>query len=172
MDFKPVVIEKLEEVVAAFFAGRCDVYTTDSSGLASTRAASAPNPDDYIILPELISKEPLGPMVRAGDDQWFNLAKWTLYAMMETEEYGISSKNVDDMLKSTDPVVQRILGTSDDMGKLLGIDKKWAYNIVKMVGNYGESFDRNVGAGSKLNIPRGLNKTYKEGGLMYAWPIR
>ena len=172
MDFKPVVIEKLEEVIAAFFSGRCDVYTTDASGLASTRIASAPNPDDYVILPELISKEPLGPMVRAGDDQWFNLAKWTLYAMIEAEEYGINSKNVDEMLKSTDPVVQRIVGANGDMGKALGIDNKWAYNIVKMVGNYGETYDRNVGAGSKLNIPRNLNNLWTKGGLQYAWPVR
>ncbi len=172
MDFKPVVIEKLEEVIAAFFSGRCDVYTTDASGLASTRVASAPNPDDYVILPELISKEPLGPMVRHGDDQWFDLVKWSLYAMIEAEEYGIDSKNVDEKLKSTDPVVQRILGINGDMGKALGVDNKWAYNIVKMVGNYGESYDRNVGADSKLKIPRNLNNLWTKGGLQYAWPIR
>ena len=172
MDFRPVVIEKLEELIAAFFSGRCDVYTTDASGLASTRITSAPNPDDFVILPELISKEPLGPMVRHGDDQWFDLVKWSLFAMIEAEEYGIDSKNVDEKLKSTDPVVQRILGISGDMGKALGVDNKWAYNIVKMVGNYGEVYDRNVGSGSKLNIPRNLNNLWTKGGLQYAWPIR
>ena len=172
IDFKPVVIEKLEEVIAAFFSGRCDVYTTDASGLASTRTTSAPNPDDYVILPELISKEPLGPMVRHGDDQWFDLVKWSLFAMIEAEEYGIDSKNVDEKMKSTDPVVQRILGVNGDMGKALGVDNKWAYNIIKMVGNYGESYDRNVGSGSKLNIPRNLNNLWTKGGLLYAWPIR
>jgi len=172
IDFKPVVIEKLEEVIAAFFSGRCDVYTTDASGLASTRITSAPNPDDYVILPELISKEPLGPMVRHGDDQWFDLVKWSLNAMIEAEEYGIDSKNVDEKLKSTDPVVQRILGVNGDMGKALGVDNKWAYNIIKMVGNYGESYERNVGEGSKLKIPRNLNNLWTKGGLQYAWPIR
>jgi general L-amino acid transport system substrate-binding protein len=172
MEFKPVVIEKLEEVIAAFFAGRCDVYTTDASGLASTRATNAPNPDDFVILPELISKEPLGPMVRKGDDQWYDVVRWAMTAMIEAEEYGVNSKNVDDQLKSTNPVVQRLLGVSGEMGKHLGLDNKWAYNIIKTVGNYGESYERNVGSGSKLNIPRNLNNLWTNGGLMYALPVR
>jgi general L-amino acid transport system substrate-binding protein len=172
MTFKPVVIEKIEEVRAAFFAGRCDVFTTDASGLYATRAANAPNPDDYIILPEIISKEPLGPVVRHGDNQFADIVRWALYAMIEAEEYGITSKNVDEMLKSDNPSIKRILGVTPGMGKALGVDEKWVYNIVKSVGNYGESFDRNVGAGSPLKIARGQNELWTKGGLQYAPPIR
>ena len=172
MTFKPVVIEKVEEVRAAFFAGRCDVFTTDASGLYSTRAANAPNPDDYVILPEIISKEPLGPVVRHGDNQFGDIVRWALYAMIEAEEYGIDSKNVDDMLKSDNPAIKRILGVTPGMGKALGVDEKWVYNIVKQVGNYGESFERNVGMGSPLKIERGLNRLWTQGGLQYAPPIR
>ncbi len=172
MTFKPVVIEKIEEVRAAFFAGRCDVFTTDASGLYATRAANAPNPDDYIILPEIISKEPLGPVVRHGDNQFADIVRWALYAMVEAEEYGITSKNVDEMLKSDNPTIKRILGVTPGMGKALGVDEKWVYNIVKQVGNYGESFDRNVGAGSPLKIARGQNALWTKGGLQYAPPIR
>jgi general L-amino acid transport system substrate-binding protein len=172
MTFKPVVIEKIEEVRAAFFAGRCDVFTTDASGLYATRAANAPNPDDYIILPEIISKEPLGPVVRHGDNQFADIVRWALYAMVEAEEYGITSKNVDEMLKSDNPSIKRILGVTPGMGKALGVDEKWVYNIVKQVGNYGESFDRNVGAGSPLKIARGQNELWTKGGLQYAPPIR
>lgn len=172
IDYKPVVIEKLEEVVAAFFAGRCDAFTADASNLAATRSTNAQKPDDYMILPEVISKEPLGPMVRQGDDQWFGLVKWSLIAMVEAEEYGVTSKNVDEMLKSPNPGIQRFLGVTPGMGKALGTDEKWAYNIVKQVGNYGESFDRNIGAGSPLKLERGLNALWTKGGLMYAWPIR
>lgn len=172
MTFKPVVIEKIEEVRAAFFAGRCDVFTTDASGLYATRAANAPNPDDYIILPEIISKEPLGPVVRHGDNQFADIVRWSLYAMIEAEEYGITSKNVDEMLKSDNPTIKRILGVTPGMGKALGVDEKWVYNIVKQVGNYGESFDRNVGMGSPLKIARGQNALWTQGGLQYAPPIR
>src|SRR5882724_6928576 len=175
MSFKPVVIEKVEEVRAAFFAGRCDVYTTDASGLYSTRAANTPAPlkaDDFIVLPEIISKEPLGPAVRQGDNQFADIVRWAFYAMIEAEEYGIDSKNVDDMLKSDNPNIKRILGVTPGMGKALGVDEKWVYNIVKQVGNYGESFDRNVGMGSTLKIERGLNKLWTQGGLQYAEPIR
>ena len=171
LEFKPVVIEKYDEIVRAFQAGRCDALTTDKSQLAGTRT-SLDKPDNYVILPEDFSKEPLGPMVRQGDEQWFNVVRWALFAMIEAEEYGITSKNVDEMLKSTNPNVQRILGVTPGMGKNLGIDEKWAYNIVKQVGNYGESFDRNVGAGSPLKLPRGLNEQWRKGGIMYAWPIR
>lgn len=172
MEFKPVVIEKLEEVNAAYFAGRCDVLTTDASGLASTRATVAQNPDDHIILPEIISKEPLGPAVRHGDDQWFDIVKWTVYALIEAEEKGITSDNIDSFSDSKDPTVQRLLGISGDMGKALGLDNKWAYNAIKQVGNYGEIFDRNVGPKTPLRLERGLNALWTKGGLMYAMPIR
>ncbi len=172
MSFKPVVIEKVEEVRAAFFSGRCDVYTTDASGLYSTRAANSPNPDDYIILPEIISKEPLAPAVRHGDNQFADIVRWSQYAMLEAEEAGISSKTVDEMLKSDNPSIKRILGVTPGMGKALGVDEKWVYNIVKQVGNYGESFDRNVGMGSPLKIDRGLNNLWTKGGLQYSPPIR
>jgi len=172
MTFKPVVIEKIEEVRAAFFAGRCDVFTTDASGLYATRVANAPTPDDYIILPEIISKEPLGPVVRHGDNQFADIVRWALYAMIEAEEYGITSKNVDEMLKSDNPAIKRILGATPGMGKALGVDEKWVYNIVKQVGNYGEVFDRNVGMGSPLKIARGQNALWTQGGLQYAPPIR
>ena len=172
MTFKPVVIEKVEEVRAAFFSGRCDTYTTDSSGLYATRAANAPNPDDYVILPEIISKEPLAPAFRHGDQQFGDIVRWSQYAMLEAEEYGITSKNVDEMLKSENPTIKRILGVTPGMGKALGVDEKWVYNIVKQVGNYGESFETHVGTGSKLKIARGLNKLWTQGGLQYAPPIR
>ena len=172
MTFKPVVIEKIEEVRAAFFAGRCDVFTTDASGLYATRAANAPTPNDYIILPEIISKEPLGPVVRHGDNQFADIVRWALYAMIEAEEYGITSKNVDEMLKSENPSIKRILGVTPGMGKALGVDEKWVYNIVKQVGNYGESFDRNIGKDSALKVERGQNALWTQGGLQYAPPIR
>jgi general L-amino acid transport system substrate-binding protein len=175
MTFKPVVIEKVDEIRAAFFSGRCDVYTTDASSLAATRAANVPPPrtfDDFVILPEIISKEPLGPVVRHGDHQFADIVRWALYAMIEAEEYGITSANVDEMLKSENPTIKRILGVTPGMGKALGVDEKWVYSIVKQVGNYGESFDRNVGMGSPLKIDRGLNKLWTQGGLQYAPPIR
>jgi general L-amino acid transport system substrate-binding protein len=172
MTFKPVVIEKVEEVRAAFFSGRCDVFTTDASGLYSTRAANAPNPGDYVILPEIISKEPLGPAVRHGDNQFADIVRWAFNAMLEAEEYGITSKNVDEMLKSDNPSIKRILGVTPGMGKALGVDEAWVVNIVKQVGNYGESFERNVGMGSTLKIERGLNKLWTQGGLQYSPPIR
>lgn len=172
MTFKPVVIEKLDEVVAAYAAGRCDVYTTDASGLAATRATQLPNADDHLILPEIISKEPLGPLVRQGDDQWLVVVRWALNAMIEAEEYGITSANVDEMLKSENPNVKRILGVTPGAGKALGLDEKWAYNIIKQVGNYGESFERNVGMGSPLKLARGVNQLWSKGGALYAWPIR
>jgi general L-amino acid transport system substrate-binding protein len=175
MTFKPVVIEKVEENRAAFFAGRCDVYTTDASGLYSTRAVNVPppaTPDDFVVLPEIISKEPLGPVVRHGDNQFADIVRWALFAMLEAEEYDITSKNVDEMLKSENPSIKRILGVTPGMGKALGVDEKWVYTIVKQVGNYGESFERNVGMGSPLKIDRGLNRLWSKGGLQYAPPIR
>ena len=172
MQFKPVVIEKLDEVEAAYFSGRCDVYTTDASGLAATRVSKAPNPQDQVILPEIISKEPLAPAVRHGDDEFFDIVKWTVYALLEAEEKGITSKNVDEMLKSEDPTIKRLLGATEGMGKSLGVDEKWAYNAIKQVGNYGEIFDRNVGKDSPLKLERGLNDLWTKGGLMYAPPVR
>ena len=175
MTFKPVVIEKVDEIRAAFFSGRCDVYTTDASSLAATRAANVPPPrtfDDFVILPEIISKEPLGPVVRHGDHQFADIVRWALYAMIEAEEYGITSKNVDEMLKSENPTIKRILGVTPGMGKALGVDEKWVYTIIKQVGNYGEAFERNVGMGSPLKIERGLNALWTKGGLQYAPPIR
>jgi len=175
MSFKPVVIEKVEEIRAAFFSGRCDVYTTDVSSLAATRVANVPAPakaEDFIILPEIISKEPLGPMVRHGDNQFTDIVRWAQYAMLEAEEYGITSKNVDEMLKSENPTIKRILGVTPGMGKALGVDEKWVYNIIKQVGNYGESFDKHVGPNSLLKIDRGVNKLWTQGGLQYAPPIR
>ncbi|MGH6609677.1 MAG: amino acid ABC transporter substrate-binding protein [Burkholderiaceae bacterium] len=169
---KPVVFEGLEASVKAFFSGRCQAYTTDASGLASIRNKEASNPDDYVILPELISKEPLAPAVRRGDDEWFAIAKWVVFALIEAEEYGITQANVDKMKSSTDPAVQRILGTGEDTGKLLGLDKEWAYRAIKSVGNYGEIFERNVGPKSALKLPRGLNNLWNKGGIMYAPPIR
>ncbi|HXP30780.1 MAG TPA: amino acid ABC transporter substrate-binding protein [Stellaceae bacterium] len=172
LSFKPVVIAQLEEAENAFFSGRCDSYTTDRSGLAGTRAGKAANPDDYLILPEVISKEPLAPAVRHGDDEWFAIVKWTVFALIAAEEKGITSKNVEDMRKSDDPEVKRMLGTTPGLGQQLHLDEAWAYNIVKQVGNYGEIFDRNVGKDSPLKLERGLNALWSQGGLMYAMPFR
>jgi len=169
MKFKPVVIEKLEEVLNAYFAGRCDVYTTDVSGLISARVSRAVNPSDHIILPEVISKEPFGPAVRHGDDHWFDVVKWTLFATIEAEDLGLTSKNIEQQAQSHDPAVQRFVGVKGDFGKMLGLDNRWAYNIIKQVGNYGESFDRNL---TPLGLDRGLNKLWNRGGLMYAPPMR
>jgi general L-amino acid transport system substrate-binding protein len=172
MSYKPVVYEKADEVVAAYDAGRCDVYTTDRSSLAAQRT-KLKNPDDHVVLPEIISKEPLGPVVRHGDDQWFDLVKWVLYAMLEAEEYGVTTENVDQMKASSkDPVVRRLLGVEGDMGKNLGVGNDWAYMIVKKVGNYGESYDRNVGPRTPIKLDRGANALWKQGGLQYPMPVR
>jgi len=171
MKWKPVVIEQTAELSKAFFAGRCDVLTSDASQLAAHRSV-APNPDDYVLLPEIISKEPLAPVVRHGDDQWYDIVNWTVMALIQAEEFGITSKNVDKMLKSKDPQIQRFLGVTPGMGKALGLDEKWAYNIVKQVGNYGEIFERNVGVNTQLGLQRGLNALWLNGGLMYAAPFR
>ena len=173
LNIKPVVFEKLEAAENAYFTGRCIAYTTDASGLSSTRSKVAKDPKEHMILPELISKEPLGPMVRRGDDEWFAIVKWVIYGQMEAEEYGVTQANVDQMKTSTDPVVQRLLGGgNEDTGKLLGLDKDWMYRVIKAVGNYGESFERNVGPKTPLNLPRGLNNLWNKGGLMYPYPVR
>ncbi len=171
MKMKPVVIESTPELAKAYFAGRCDCLTSDASQLAGTRAI-APNPADHMILPEIISREPLGPAVRHGDDQWFDIVKFATMALIEAEYLGVTSKNVDKMLKSKDPKIQRFLGVSPGNGKALGLDEKWAYNIVKMVGNYGEVFERNVGTNTPLKLNRGLNALWIDGGLMYTPPFK
>jgi len=172
---KPVVIADMDQIRQAFFAGRCDVYTGDSSRLYSSRAANVPPPakaEDFIVLPDIISKEPLAPAFRHGDNQFGDIVRWSQYAMIEAEEYDITSKNVDEMLKSENPTIKRILGTTPGMGKALGVNEKWVYYIIKQVGNYGESFERNIGMGSPLKIERGLNALWSKGGLQYAPPIR
>ena len=174
LDLKPVVFEKQEAATGAFFSGRCQVFTTDASGLASVRSKEAQKPDDYVILPELISKEPLGPSVRRGDDEFFTINKWVLYALLDAEEQGITQANVDQMKKdSKNPVVMRLLGSgTEDTGKLLGLDKDWAYRVIKTTGNYGEIFERHVGEKTPIGLPRGLNNLWTNGGIHYAPPIR
>ena len=172
LGIKPVVFEKVEAATGAYFAGRCIAYTTDASGLASVRNKEAKVPDEHLILPQLISKEPLGPMVRRGDDEWFAIIKWVIHGLLEAEEYGITQANVDQMKTSQDPVVQRLLGTTEDTGKLLGLDKEWMAKALKVTGNYGEMFERNVGPKSPLQLPRGANNLWNKGGLMYAYPVR
>lgn len=171
MKMKPVVIESTPELAKAYFAGRCDCLTSDASQLAATRAV-APNPGDHMILPEVISREPLSPAVRHGDDQWRDIVDFSVMAMIEAEYLGITTRNVDDMLKSSDPVIQRFLGVSPGNGKALGLDEKWAYHIVKSVGNYGEVFERNVGKNTPLKLERGLNSLWTNGGLMYTPPFK
>jgi general L-amino acid transport system substrate-binding protein len=167
--FTPVVIERLEEVNAAFFAGRCDALTTDVSGLAAVRSTQGPRAEEYVILPEVISKEPLGPTVRHGDSRWADLVRWSHNAMVEAEELGLTSANIDQQMNSQNPAIQRFVGAAGGLGQMLGVDNRWAYNIVKQVGNYGESFARNV---TPLGIQRGPNELWTKGGLMYAPPMR
>jgi general L-amino acid transport system substrate-binding protein len=174
LEYKPVVFEKLEEVNAAYQAGRCDVYTTDQSGLYSLRLTLT-NPDEHVILPEIISKEPLGPAVRQGDDQWFDVVSWTHYALVTAEEFGITQANVDEIKSTTtNPDIKRFLGAEADtkIGTDLGLSNDWAYNIIKGVGNYGEVFERNIGTNTPLKIERGVNALWSKGGLQYAPPIR
>jgi general L-amino acid transport system substrate-binding protein len=171
MKFEPVVFASDDETVKAYDTGRCDVYTTDASGLYAERLKLAA-PDDNIVLPEIISKEPLGPSVRKDDVQWFQIVQWAHFAMITAEELGVTSANVDEKLKSDNPDIRRLLGVEGEFGKGLGLTNDWAYRIIKKVGNYGESFDRNVGDGSPIKIKRGLNALWSKGGLQYAPPIR
>lgn len=171
MKFEPVVFETIDDVTKAYEAGRCDALTNDASGLYTNRLKMT-NPDDHIVLPEVISKEPLGPAVRQGDFQWFNIVKWTLFAMVAAEELGVTQANVLDMTKSANPDVRRLLGTESELGKMLGLSNDWAVKVIQASGNYGESFERNLGQGSKLKIARGLNKLWSQGGLHYAPPLR
>ena len=171
MKYEVIAFGTADEAVKAYESGRCDVFTTDQSGLYGERLKLA-NPADHVVLPEIISKEPLGPMVRHGDDQWFDIVKWALFAMVTAEELGITQKNVDEKAKSDNPELKRVLGTDGNLGEQLGLTKDWVVRIVKAVGNYGESFDRNVGPGSKLGIARGLNALWNKGGIQYAPPMR
>ena len=171
MKMSPVVIENTAELAKAFFAGRCDVLTSDASQLAGTRAV-APSPKDYMILPEIISKEPLAPAVRHGDNQWKDIVNYSVLALINAEEFGITSQNVDKMLKSKNPKILRFLGVTKGNGKALGLDEKFAYNIIKQVGNYGEIFERNVGVNTPLGIERGLNALWTNGGLLYSPPFK
>jgi general L-amino acid transport system substrate-binding protein len=171
MKYEVIAFTSADETVKAYESGRCDVFTSDVSQLYAERLKLS-NPADHAVLPEVISKEPLGPMVRHGDDQWFDIVKWTLFAMLDAEELGVTQKNVDEMAKSDKPELKRAFGTDGNLGEQLGLTKDWVSRIVKAVGNYGESFDRNVGAGSKLGIARGLNQLWNKGGIQYAPPIR
>ncbi|QWG11092.1 amino acid ABC transporter substrate-binding protein [Bradyrhizobium sediminis] len=171
MKYEVIAFGTADETVKAYESGRCDVFTTDVSQLYAQRLKLA-NPADHVVLPEVVSKEPLGPMVRHGDDQWFDIVKWTLFAMVTAEEMGVTQKNVDELAKSDKPEFKRVFGADGNLGEQLGLTKDWVTRIVKATGNYGESFDRNVGAGSKLGIARGLNQLWNKGGIQYAPPIR
>ena len=172
MELRPVTLEKYEEMIGAYLAGRCDALSADISALATIRANATYSPQDHLLLPERISKEPLAPAVRQGDDQWFDIVKWSQFAMIEAEERGVSSEDVDLQLGTADPNVRRLLGITPGAGAALGLDDRWSYRVIRQVGNYGESFERNLGAGSKLNLPRGINNLWTRGGLMYAMPLR
>jgi len=171
MKYEVIAFAGADETIKAYDSGRCDVFTTDMSGLYAERLKLA-NPADHVVLPEIISKEPLGPMVRYGDDKWFNIVKWTLFAMINAEEMGVTQKNVDEMAKSDKPDLKRAFGTDGNLGEQLGLTKDWFGRIIKAVGNYGEAYERNVGSGSKLQIARGLNQLWNKGGIQYAPPIR
>ena len=171
MQFKPVVFEKSDETVAAYDAGRCDAYSTDQSGLYGERL-KLKNKDEHIVLPEIISKEPLGPMVRQGDDQWLAIVRWTLYALLTAEELGVTKANVEQMKSSDNPEIKRLVGTEGKIGSQMGLSDAWAFDIVHQVGNYGEVFEKNVGPKTPLGIARGLNALWKDGGLQYAPPLR
>jgi general L-amino acid transport system substrate-binding protein len=171
MEYKPIVFDTSEQTVQGFASGRCDVLTSDRSQLAALRSKLS-DPDSAKILPNTISKEPLGPVVRQGDDQWFNIVKWVLAVQINAEELGVTSANVDDMLKSDNPNIQRLLGTDGDMGAKLGLPGDFGAKIVKQVGNYGEMYDRNVGPDTPLGLERGINALWTEGGVMYAPPVR
>jgi general L-amino acid transport system substrate-binding protein len=171
MKYEVIAFSTADETVKAYEAGRCDVFTSDVSQLYAMRLKLT-NPNDHAVLPEIISKEPLGPVVRQGDDQWLDIVKWTFAAMINAEELGVTSKNIDEAMKSDKPDVRRLMGTEGNFGEQIGLTKDWAVRILKHVGNYGESFERNVGSGSKLNIDRGLNQLWSKGGLQYAPPVR
>ena len=171
LTFKMVVIENQKELNTAFFSGRCDAHVQTTSGLAANRSAAASDPDEYIILPGVHGKDPMGPVVRQGDAQWRDIVNWTVFALFEAEEKSVTSKNVDEMLKSNDETIQRLLGVKGELGKDLGLDVQWAYRIIKQVGNYGEIFERNVGKTSPMKMDRGINELWTRGGLLYSPPF-
>lgn len=172
IDWKPLVFDRVDTMYQTFFGGRCDAMTQDASALAGAVATAAPNPADYLVLPTTISKEPLGPFTRNGDEVWSDIITWLHYGLVEAEELGVTQANVDEMAKSQAPAVQRLLGTSGDLGSRLGLDNKWMQQAIKATGNYGEIFERNVGQASPLKLERGLNATWTKGGLMYAIPFK
>src|SRR5580693_671355 len=169
MKFTPILIQDLSEIEGAFLSGRCDAYSTDASALATFRFSQGDKATDLLLLPDIISKEPLGVMVRKGDDKWFDIVRWTFAAMITAEEKGITSKNVDTFMDSKDPDIRRLLGVEGDMGKAIGLDNKWAYNVIKQVGNLGEIWDRDI---TPMGVPRGINNIWTKGGLQYDPPIR
>ena len=171
MKYEVIAFSTADETVKAYESGRCDAFTTDVSQLYAEKLKLS-NPNDHVILPEIISKEPLGPVVRHGDDQWLDVVKWVLFAMIDAEELGVGTKNIDEAMKSNIPEIKRLVGVEGNFGEQLGLTKDWVVRIVKHVGNYGESFDRNVGTGSKLGINRGINRLWTKGGIQYAPPIR
>jgi len=171
INIRPVVFEQNDETRIAYESGRCDAFSTDASQLAGIRSA-LPRPQEHIVLPDIISKEPLAPAVRHGDDQWFDIVRWTIYALIEAEELGITQANVNEMLRSERPEIRRLLGVSGDHGPLMGLDRRWAYNAIKAVGNYGEIFERHLGRETPIGLQRGLNDLWTRGGLMYAPPVR
>jgi general L-amino acid transport system substrate-binding protein len=171
VNIRPVVFEQNDETRIAYESGRCDAFSTDASQLAGIRSA-LPRPEEHMVLPDIISKEPLAPAVRHGDDQWFDIVRWTIYALIEAEELGVTQANVDEMLRSERPEIRRLLGVSGDHGPFMGLDRRWAYNAIKAVGNYGEIFERHLGRGSPIGLQRGVNDLWTRGGLMYAMPIR
>jgi general L-amino acid transport system substrate-binding protein len=171
ISIRPVVFEQNDETRIAYISGRCDAFSTDASQLAGIRSA-LPRPEEHMVLPDIISKEPLAPAVRHGDDQWFDIVRWTIYALIEAEELGVTQANVEEMLRSERPEIRRLLGVSGDHGPFMGLDRRWAYNAIKAVGNYGEIFDRHLGRNSPIGLPRGVNDLWSRGGLMYAMPIR
>lgn len=172
IDWKPLVFDRVDTMYQTFFGGRCDAMTQDASALAGAVATAAPNPADYVVLPTTISKEPLGPFTRNGDEVWSDIVTWLHYGLVEAEELGVTQANVDEKAKSDAPAVQRLLGVSGDLGSRLGLDNKWLHQAIKATGNYGEIFERNVGKASPLKLERGLNGLWTKGGLMYAIPFK
>ena len=171
MKYQLVALESLDELLKTYDQGKCTVLTSDTSQLFAVRLRLG-SPDDHVVLPDIISKEPLGPFVRFGDDQWLGIVKWAHFAMVNAEELGVSSKTIDEALKSNKPDVKRLVGTDENYGTQIGLSNDWAVRIIRHVGNYGEVFERNVGTGSKLAIPRGINSLWTNGGIQYAPPIR
>lgn len=168
---RPIVFEQNDETRLAYLSGRCDAFSTDASQLAGIRSATR-DPNEHVILPERISKEPLAPAVRHGDDQWFDIVRWTIFALIEAEELGVTQANAEQMLQSANPAIRRLLGNAGDHGPMMGLDRRWAYNAIRAVGNYGEIYDRHFGPNTPIALPRGINDLWTRGGLMYAMPIR